>query len=463
MNKLLFTGRCIAISYCVLLISFARLNGQDSLTMKLAGIAMKTDLTALTIGQQVPSMYPLKMVNYKKPDENFNEFKGKLVILDFWHQYCSSCVSQFPRLEALQNKFGDSILILPVTFQSQKSIYAFMRRRQEIGKTMNLPSIVEDTLLRKYFPHEGDPYEIWINKSGKVIGITSHYAVNDSNIQNVLKGNERVLIQQNLSMDLGNKILPQNNNNEDDFDSSNIYYSQLTRYNPHFRGRVPLEKDSRYLRCFYPNKTIIALFKMVCPDSSNDLFNIFRNQADPYNKRVIQKGYQSNQLQDWGSVTITDFNAQSNFLKTQLYCYNIVLPPSYSYRQANRLIHQNLESIFKVKVSIEKRQVRCLALTKTGKNLSLLKQEKILLNYTELDTGIVPLFDKPISELVHVLNVSLKIPYVIDQTFDKNPINMKLHLSPNDSPDTVRTQLRKYGFDLTPVVKTMEMLVIKDE
>ncbi|MBA2249797.1 MAG: hypothetical protein H0W12_06350 [Chitinophagaceae bacterium] len=80
-----------------------------------------------------------------------------------------------------------------------------------------------------------------------------------------------------------------------------------------------------------------------------------------------------------------------------------------------------------------------------------------------MDTGIVPLFDKPISELVHVLNVSLKIPYVIDQTFDKNPINMKLHLSPNDSPDTVRTQLRKYGFDLTPVVKTMEMLVIKDE
>ena len=126
---------------------------QDDLTMKLARIALVRDRSEIKIGDSLPPIPPLKVVQSNSAQISLEDFKGRAIILDFWHQYCPTCIQTFAKLESFQRGFKDSLVVIPVTFQSEKSILDFLAKRKSIGMPVNLPSIVEDTLLRKYFPH----------------------------------------------------------------------------------------------------------------------------------------------------------------------------------------------------------------------------------------------------------------------------------------------------------------------
>src|SRR5471030_2698404 len=74
----------------------------DSLTNKLAYIAIKEDRPAIRIGESVPFTHIDKIVHYSERNSQLDKFKGKLLILDFWHQFCSTCIAAFPKMEVLQ-------------------------------------------------------------------------------------------------------------------------------------------------------------------------------------------------------------------------------------------------------------------------------------------------------------------------------------------------------------------------
>jgi thiol-disulfide isomerase/thioredoxin len=45
---------------------------------------------------------------------HLNQFRGKVVLLNFWATWCSACLAEVPDLIALQKKLGDQIVILGV-------------------------------------------------------------------------------------------------------------------------------------------------------------------------------------------------------------------------------------------------------------------------------------------------------------------------------------------------------------
>ena len=69
------------------------------------------DDTGSLINQSVPM--------FSHPDlegelVDLNGFKGRVVLLNFWATWCSSCVSELPHLEAIHKKFGDRVAIVSV-------------------------------------------------------------------------------------------------------------------------------------------------------------------------------------------------------------------------------------------------------------------------------------------------------------------------------------------------------------
>ena len=64
---------------------------------------------------------------------NLKDFRGKVVLLNFWATWCKPCVAEMPGLNALQEKIGaQSLAILPVSldYQGQKIITDFYHKHR---------------------------------------------------------------------------------------------------------------------------------------------------------------------------------------------------------------------------------------------------------------------------------------------------------------------------------------------
>lgn len=44
-----------------------------------------------------------------------SEFRGKVVVLDFWATYCKPCIEKLPQLQELAEKWGDKVAVVAVT------------------------------------------------------------------------------------------------------------------------------------------------------------------------------------------------------------------------------------------------------------------------------------------------------------------------------------------------------------
>ena len=70
--------------------------------------AVDVTIQGLQIGQVVPNVTLTNLQNYKDASgkaattAKLSDFKGKLLILDFWATWCAPCVAAIPKLENLQ-------------------------------------------------------------------------------------------------------------------------------------------------------------------------------------------------------------------------------------------------------------------------------------------------------------------------------------------------------------------------
>ncbi|RYD93510.1 MAG: TlpA family protein disulfide reductase [Sphingobacteriales bacterium] len=113
-----------------------------------------------------------------------NNYKGKLIILDFWASWCSSCLQQFPKLDSLQVRFKDAVQILLVNPNIKGDTQAKMQGRL---KGYGLTSITFNDSLKKLFPYEFIPHYVWLDGEGKLLAITTANMVNEATIKGYLK------------------------------------------------------------------------------------------------------------------------------------------------------------------------------------------------------------------------------------------------------------------------------------
>jgi thiol-disulfide isomerase/thioredoxin len=142
------------------------------------------------IGDQVPEVTLSNVLNYKSKTLKLSDFKGKVLILDFWATWCGSCIEAMPKLDSLQNRFDDRIQILSVTYQTKAEIDAFKKRNQTV-RDFKLPLVTGDDKLKKLFPHRALPHLVWISPKGKFLLTSSGYNVTNSTLQDILKTSSR--------------------------------------------------------------------------------------------------------------------------------------------------------------------------------------------------------------------------------------------------------------------------------
>ena len=103
-------------------------------------------------------------------DVNLDDFKGKLLILNFWATWCAPCREEMPSLDDLQsNSNFDNLKIFPINI-SQENLSKSVSFFKELG-IQNLEIYFDAPItLAKKFSLRGVPTTILFNKKGEEFG-----------------------------------------------------------------------------------------------------------------------------------------------------------------------------------------------------------------------------------------------------------------------------------------------------
>ena len=148
----------------------------------------KPDIKNLVLVKN-PKIYEdviFKDINQK--DVNLDDFRGKLIILNFWATWCAPCKEEMPSLDNLQSNSGfGNLKIFPINIgQENVSKSEFFFKQLNI-KNLNIFFDSPITLAKK-FSLRGVPTTILFNKEGKEFArIIGSIDFNDKEFINWLK------------------------------------------------------------------------------------------------------------------------------------------------------------------------------------------------------------------------------------------------------------------------------------
>ncbi len=101
---------------------------------------------------------------------SMDDFKGRLVILNFWASWCNPCISEIPSLASLVKRFNGQISLIAVSEDEKLSdLQAFLKSFPEL-KSNNIYVVFDESreLMTKYGT-ERLPESYLIGKQGKLI------------------------------------------------------------------------------------------------------------------------------------------------------------------------------------------------------------------------------------------------------------------------------------------------------
>ena len=114
--------------------------------------------------------YPAPAISFEDAEEkarNFAEFKGKVLVVNFWATWCPPCVAEMPLLSHIQKEWGDKGLVVLAISEDRamQQVQAFYKKYN----ITNLPAYMDkDSEAFTDLGLKGLPYSLIIDRAGRV-------------------------------------------------------------------------------------------------------------------------------------------------------------------------------------------------------------------------------------------------------------------------------------------------------
>jgi thiol-disulfide isomerase/thioredoxin len=405
--------------------------------------AQSLPLKALSIGDVVPDVEINNIINYKTSTAKLSDFKGKLIILDFWSSWCSSCIALFPHLDSLQRAWDDDLQIILVNTKSiqykddaPKIKKILSRVNERTGKPVSLPVVYNSQEFDSYFPCIILPHEVWITPDGKVAAITSADELTSGNITRLLNGSKVHMRLKKDAFDVDvTKPLFINGNGEE---PQIKYRSLITGYLNGVAGGSGIREESGRVTGLYSiNQSLFSLTKLAY------------NREIPFsNNRIVLD------VKDVKNFKIADTDTAGYHHQ---YCYELIVPgASDSILFSDMQI--DLHRYYNIAVKREIRKMNCLVVSDGLKKEYVAGKESFEIDNSASNKYI---YNYPAAGVVKLLNFYSSIP-LIDETTTTSKVCIDLPDNINDTSQ-LKAAFNKAGLQVTEEDRELEVIVITDK
>jgi cytochrome c biogenesis protein CcmG/thiol:disulfide interchange protein DsbE len=129
---------------------------------------------------------PFTLADLNGKPVSLSDFRGKVVVLDFWATWCPPCRAEIPDFIDLQKEYGSQgVQIVGIALDEPEKVLAFARQNG-----MNYPVLLgSDEVSMKYGGIEGIPTTFIIDRDGKIVNRFEGFRprqVFETEIKNVL-------------------------------------------------------------------------------------------------------------------------------------------------------------------------------------------------------------------------------------------------------------------------------------
>jgi len=407
-------------------------------------------------GDHVPEHY-LKMLIGNK--------KTKLILLDFWSTYCTSCIASFPKLEKLKKHFDSELEIVLInsaeTEDEAKTRFSKMNMKSVNSSDEympNFPRIFKDTIFKYLFPFLGVPHCVWIDGSGKVMQITNGPSVTMENIGMAIDGKELKISQKSyLETDnyedyvqRGSRSFSKRRSILEPYNTEIVpaFYSAFISYSEALAGREYgyIDSVAQTYKSTLANRSYLELIKRLYPFRDATIF--FEGERST----IISYGKEL-QTVEWKEKNV--------------FAYELLIPME-KRNEKDLIFRQDLERLLDFKGGVElvkeKRIMKCRVLS--GKYVSRKNTSTVNLNANQGKPEKATPIRYILYRLTNILEDKDKRIVFMDDTglttSDMLVSDIKIPES-TKSIEEVRKVIKEFGLNILEVEREVEVLIVRDK
>jgi len=405
------------------------------------GSIVVDSIKPLTIGDRIPETLwnlPLKVVNHPEGKDTITlqEYRGKLIILDFWATWCSSCISAFPKVYDLNQKYAADMVIIPVNSDRREATDAkfvedFLIRRNVV---YHLPSILDhEQVLFRLSGHRTIPHYLWL-QNDKLIAITKSDVLFNSDFPDVINGGGvPALSNEPIEWDTNHPLFHKGNGGQGP--DSYIFRSFISSALPGLKRVVGnnMDNNAQISRIYAVNVSVHELFNMAYPEIKGYL-----------QSRIVFEDQSANE------------SARSWSFEDRV-SYDLFCPPK-SHQEAMMFMQQDIEKGFGWKPIVCELETACLVLRMgDGPSVMVSPDRRRITNIYEEISGPKYYRNGPLHALIRRLNQVANIP-VLDETDFDQLVSLDLPEDLTDL-DLLAKMMDSQGFKATFEKRKIDMVV----
>jgi thiol-disulfide isomerase/thioredoxin len=389
----------------------------------------------LTVGDTVPDIEFTHIANYTSATARLSDFRGKLVILDFWSSWCGSCMDAMPKMQSLQEQFSSRLQVLLVNTYAgdthDKVAGLLQKRKADTAFALRLPYSLGQQALKDYFPHRSIPHYVWVWE-GKVIATTASSEVTKENITALLSGMSPKLRQKRdlLDFDPQQPLYDGGNGGEDgSYLARTLWTAEIDGINP--VSGVGRDSTGLVTRFYMLNHSLRSLVAEAYP-----FFSAL------YPARVI------------GSLP-----AGPGGTREVRYCYEASFLPA-TMAKAKGYLRDDLARQFGITLSLRKIHTKCLVLLPGGATVVHAVHDSCKPSVQRTGTATV-IRCQPIKKLASILE-GLGIPGMLP-ILDETGARLRMDLTIPNAVEDLRgliQVLRQAGFEVAEAEREVEVAVM---